>query len=531
MNENNFNKTPSTQKKPSSPDTPQDFSVFLWAGTGILLLALLFSRIIYPELVALTVILSILLMGGLTGLILQNRKALRSRTAAYGFNSVITVALVFGIVSVLNFLGYRYPSQLDTTHNKVHTLSDQSVKLLKSLKTPVQATYFAKTQQKEQFRPLLENYKAINPQFEVEYIDPDREPNRVKMAGVKKYGTLVLTYRTRENKVEDISEEKITNSLIKILKDKSPTLCTVIGHGEKNFEAQDAEGYQIVKKALMDQSYLVKDLSIIQETKVPDYCDAVALIGPTKMLLQPEVHALRDYLDRGGRAILAIDINLKGPEANPELLSLLDTWHVHASPAFVVDPLSRMFGVDASVAIIPTFNREHSITKDFQTQCVFPFTRPLEIKPGAPVGMNVQWLAQTTPKSWAVTDFGQIAKGEIRFHEGKDAQGPLNAAVTVEGKQKDSKATRDTRLVVFGSSFFATNHVSRNAGNLDFFVNSVSWAMEDESLISIRTKEEAPGKIELSQKAATAVGLLTIFVIPLLIAVGGVVIWVYRRKL
>ena len=98
-------------------------------------------------------------------------------------------------------------------------------------------------------------------------------------------------------------------------------------------------------------------------------------------------------------------------------------------------------------------------------------------------------------------DLKDLAKGEIQFKEGHDRPGPLNAALVVDGKKNDSSATRNTRIVAFGSSQFATNHFARFAGNLDFFINSVSWLMEDESLISIRDKEEGPGKVELSPKS------------------------------
>ncbi|MGZ3709230.1 MAG: hypothetical protein ACXWPM_10850, partial [Bdellovibrionota bacterium] len=170
-------------------------------------------------------------------------------------------------------------------------------------------------------------------------------------------------------------------------------------------------------------------------------------------------------------------------------------------------------------------------TKDFQTNCYFPFTRPVEVVPGAPVEMKVQWLGQTTPKSWAVTDLKMLASGQIEFRPGKDRNGPLNVAVAVDGKQKDSKAPRNTRLVVFGTSNFATNNYQRFGGNMDFFLNAASWVMEDESLISIRTKEEGPGKIELSFKTGRFILLLTVFVIPLLVAAAGIVIWIFRRRL
>jgi hypothetical protein len=530
MNQNNMS-TQNPNLASHRLSIPARLTPWLWTGAGLVTLALLFARVAFPELIWLTLVLCVLLLALLGCLVIQNQSSLRSRTTAYGVNSLVTIILVFGIVGVANFLGSRYPLKKDFTQNKLHTLSDQTVKVTRSLTSPLKVTYFGKIAEKEKARPLLDNYKALNPKFEVEYVDPDREPSRAKLAGIKKYGTVLLSFGTRESKVEDLSEEKLTNAMIKIVKDKSPTLCAVTGHGEKSFDSGDAEGYQAAKKALLEQAYQVRDVNIIQETKIPDTCDAVAVIGPTKSFLAPEAAALKDYLNNGGRAVFAIDVNLKGPEYSPELVSILEGWYAKPLNALVVDPLSRMFGVDASVAILANFNRSQAITKDFQANCVFPFTRPLEILPNAPSGLSVQWLAQTTPKSWAATDFRQIAKGEIQFNPGQDKQGPLNAALTIDGKQKDSKATRNTRLVVFGSSFFATNQVSRNAGNLDFFLNSVSWAMEDESLISIRAKEETPGKVELSQRAASAIGLLTILVIPALIAVAGVSIWVYRRKL
>jgi ABC-type uncharacterized transport system involved in gliding motility auxiliary subunit len=515
-----------------SAKTGLNLTAALWAISGVLVFLLLCVRVIFPELFALTIVLAVGLLGSLGALMFQNQKALRSRSAAYGLNSFVTILLVIAIVGVLDFLTSRYPLKWDLTQNKVHTLSEQTVKLVKSLKNPVKATLFAKIQQREQFRPLLDNYKNLNPKFEVEYVDPDREPTRAKQMGIKKYGTLLLTVGNRENKIEDANEEKLTNSLIKLLKDKVPTLCVTTGHGEKNFTAQDQEGFSAVKKSLEDQSYQVRELSLLQETKVPDSCDAIAIMGPTKAFFEAEAKAIRNYLNEGGRAIIAIDLNIKsGQEYSPELLPILAEWHVKPATALVIDPLSRMLGVDASVAVIATFSKENAITKDFSGNCLFPFTRPLDILPGSPTGLNVHWIAQTTPKSWGVTNLKELATGQVRFEAGKDLVGPLNAVVAVEGKQKDSKATKDSRLVVIGSSFFATNNFEKFANNSDFFLNSVAWIVEDESLISIRTKDQTPGKIELSQKVGNAIALLTIIIIPVFIAIAGLVIWLRRRKL
>jgi ABC-type uncharacterized transport system involved in gliding motility auxiliary subunit len=109
--------------------------------------------------------------------------------------------------------------------------------------------------------------------------------------------------------------------------------------------------------------------------------------------------------------------------------------------------------------------------------------------------------------------------------------GPLDAAIAVEGKQKDSKAPRNTRLVVFGTSNFANNNFSRYGANSDFFLNATAWVMEDESTISIRAKDEGASRVELSQKQGMFIFLLTVIVIPVSIAVAGIVVWVLRRRL
>jgi ABC-type uncharacterized transport system involved in gliding motility auxiliary subunit len=85
--------------------------------------------------------------------------------------------------------------------------------------------------------------------------------------------------------------------------------------------------------------------------------------------------------------------------------------------------------------------------------------------------------------------------------------------------------------VVFGSGQFANNSYSRYGGNLDLFLNSVSWVLEDESMISIRAKDEDDSKIELSQNQGVAIFWICVVIAPLLIAAAGIVIWVRRKKL
>ncbi len=512
-------------------NSPEKTSFFLWTSLLGFSLALLIVLAVYPEILWLSLLIGVPLTACLLALIRLNLQKLKGRSAAYSLNSITTVALVLCLVGILNFLSSKHPQKIDLTQNKRHTFSDQTIKLVKGLQKPVKTIFFAKGQARMQFGPLLDNYRSLNPKFEVEYVDPDREPTRARQAGIKHFNTLQILTEGREARVEEPTEEKLTNALIKVLKDKAPTLCTVVGHGERNFSGADAEGAQTAKKALSDQAYELKEIDLAQERKIRDVCTALAILGPQKSFFEPELKIVRDFLANGGRAVIALDLNVKGAEFAPELNSLLGEWNIRVSNELIVDPLSRMMGVDASVPMLANFNREQAITKDFQGNCYIPFARPVDAAGNLAAGITPIWLGQTTPKSWVVSDLRTLSSGTATFTPGKDRGGPITVSMAIDGKLKNAKAPRNTRLVVFGSSLFMSNNYQRFGGNIDLFMNAVSWLMEDETLISIRSKDDEKSKIQLSQKQGAVIFLTTVIFIPLLTSIAGIVIWIRRKKL
>ncbi len=462
---------------------------------------------------------------------MTSKKELTKRTLSFGANSVFISILVIGIIGVVNFLSSQYPQKLDLTKNKIHTFSEQSEKVMKGLTDELKAEFYGDIGSKEKFRALFNNYKKLTNKFKFELVDPNKEPLRVKQAGIKKTETLVLTYKGKTMKVEEINEEKITNAVIKLSKNNKITVCTIVGHGEYSINSPDQTGLQAVKNGLEGQTYETKEITLAQETSVPSDCSAIAMIGPAKALFPSEIKAISDYLNNGGRAVFAVEAGIGQADQTREIREILKNWGVDVKTALIIDPVSRQLGVDASVPIIVQFNPDQPITKDFKAQCFFPFARPVEpVSPEIP-GIKTVWLSKTTPKAWGETDMASIAKGAVLYNPNSDLAPPLSTAISVSGKAKDSKATRDTRIVVFGSSQFVNNQYSRFGGNLDFFLNAVSWVLEDESLISIRAKEDESGKVELSQNEGMAIFWISVIIIPLLIAAFGIVIWVRRKKL
>jgi len=454
----------------------------------------------------------------------------KSRKLSFGVNSVFIVLVVVSIVGLLNFLGKQYPKRLDLTKNKLHTFSDQTLKVMQGLKAPVEATLYGDFGSREKYRPIFENYKKASNQFKYETVDPNKEPTRAKAAGIKKMDTLVLTYQGKTSRIEEVTEEKVTNELIKLTKEGKSTVCAVIGHGEASFSDNSATGFSVAKKGLEDQSYQIRELTLSQEAKIPADCSAIVMMGANKALFPNEVKVIEEYLNTGGRLVVGIDASLSGQDQNKELKKILEGHGVSTQSALIVDPVSKMIGVDATVPIIPTFNKDTALGKDFQGQAYLPFSRPLQLINPAPEGLKTNWVAKTTPNAFGETDFAALSKGTAK-KDASDPSGPLTTMVQVNGKRKDSKAERETRLVVFGSGQFANNQFSRFGANVDLLLNAISWVLEDESMISIRAKEDEGSTLELSQTQGILIFWTCVVLAPLLISIFGIVIWIRRKKL
>lgn len=477
---------------------------------------------------------ALVLLISLIFLLVENRKKLRGRAASFGMHSVLTVLIVISIVGVLNFLGSKYPKKLDLTKNRIHTLSDQSVKAVKSIQNPVKAVFYGKQPSQEKMKPLFRNYQEANPKFTYELMDPDKDLARFRAAGLTRADSAILTMGEKTSKLDEVNEEKLTNALIKLGKEKKRLVCSIIGHGEKSFKDEKASGLETLRKELEFQYYDFREVPLAQEGKIPAECDAVAIMGANRAPLEGEMKILDAYAANGGRLLVALDVDVaRGEESQQALLGVLAKWNIASKHALILDEVSKLLGVSPTVPVIATYSSDHAITKDFNASnnCLFPITRPLEILPDPPASLNVTWLAKSTPKSFGETSFKELKSQSASFNPGQDVVGPMTVAIAAEGKLKDSKAEKATRIVVFGTSLFAVNQFITIGSNKDFVLNSISWLMEDESLISIRTREDEAGKIELTQSMGWLILMATVIVVPLLISIFGIVYWVRRKKL
>src|SRR5581483_1101059 len=285
------------------------------------------------------------------------RRALAGRTARYGLNAAVLIVLILGVIALVEAMSYRHSWRVDLTENKRWSLSPQTIKVVQELPVPVKALVFFRPDQpgKRAAEDLLKQYAARSDgKFSWETVDADRSPLVARKYNVETYGTVVLEAtlsggQTKEEKVLDAEEEKLTNALIRVTRPGKRTVYFLKGHGEKDTGSTERTGYSQMKGAVEKLNYEVKDLLLAREPKVPDDAAIVVVAGPQKDLLPSEVDALGAYIARAGKVLFLVD-----PFQAPGLGAVLERWGLGLGNDVIIDvnPQAQLAGAGPEIPVV-----------------------------------------------------------------------------------------------------------------------------------------------------------------------------------
>ena len=233
------------------------------------------------------------------------------RQTKYLLYAAMYLLVFLAIVVVVNILADRYNKSYDSTSNKRYSLSEQTAKIVKGLKQPARITYFDQSTRFERAKDQLDQYANLSPKVHVEYVDPDKKPELARAAGVKSYGTAIVQIGDRKEEAKSLTEEGITGAFIRDLKTTTRTVCFVEGSGEHQIEDSERNGYSRFKELLGKDGYEAKSVNLITKAEIPGDCMVLVIGGPDADYQQPEVDAIKKYVEDGGRALVMLDPPLK----------------------------------------------------------------------------------------------------------------------------------------------------------------------------------------------------------------------------
>jgi ABC-type uncharacterized transport system involved in gliding motility auxiliary subunit len=445
----------------------------------------------------------------------------KARQTRYGAYLAIYVLVIIGVLGAVNYLAFQNDKTFDTTANKRYTLSDQTQKIVKGLKSDTRITYFDKSTNFTRAKDLLERYSILSSKLHVSYVDPDKKPDLARAAGIRSYGSIVVENGLKKQEAKSLSEEEVTGALIRSLKTGERVACFATGSGELSTEGSERSGISLLKAALEKNSMKTKTFSFFEKTEVPADCSVAVIAGPKKDYLDPAVEALKKYLDNGGKALLMIDpaIDFGKGDSNsgsPAIAKMLSGYGVTLDNDLVIDAsgVGQLFGFNEASPIVMKYG-QHAITSPMTDQAsVFPIVRSMEVKAPA------EKLIETSANSYATTKLTP----PISIDPSKDKKGPFTIAATGSAGGKG-------RFVVVGTSSAAANQMFgiSKIGNSDLILNMMNWLTADEDLISIRPKDPEDRRITMTSRQMSTLFYTSVIFFPLVVIIAGFSMWWRRR--
>ena len=190
---------------------------------------------------------------------------LKARQTKYAAYAATYILVVLAVVVVANILADRHNKSFDATSNKRYSLSDQTAKIVKGLKQDATITYFNQSTRFRDGKDLLGEYANLSPNVHVNYVDPDKDPQAAREAGIKSFGTAVVQVGLKKEEAKSMTEEGITGAFIRDLKSTTRTVCFVSGSGEHHIGDSDRQGYSRFKDLLGKDNYETKSINLIQK--------------------------------------------------------------------------------------------------------------------------------------------------------------------------------------------------------------------------------------------------------------------------
>ena len=470
---------------------------------------------------------------------------MKTRQTKYGAYATAYVLVIIAVLAAANFLANRYDKSYDATKNKQFSLSDQTVKVVKGLKSDVKMTYFGQTDSFPQAKDLLGRYTSESSKVSVTYVDPVKKPSIAKAAGFRSDSPVVIDSGMKKEGAKSLTEEEVTGALIRALKTGERNVCFLEGAGEHSLDETQAGGFSFAKQLLERDNYKTKAVTLkpaatpeagktvaIGQTaapgavEVPKDCTATVMGGPQTDYPAPAVDAIKKYVEGGGRALFMLDNVLRIGRSEPAsenagLTAMLTGWGVTVNKDLVLDltGIGQLFGFGPEVVVVTNYESHPIVQPLTRIMTAFPLVRSLETKNGDKT--SVSKLVATNEEAVAVS--AVPSNGAVDPSKGKKGPHTLAAAGTFSGAQG--------RFVVVGSSLWAQNSLvgSRQLGNRDLLVNSVNWLTSDEDLISIRPKAPEDQQFNVTGQKLNSLFWLSIVIFPLGVVGFGLATWWKRR--
>lgn len=465
-----------------------------------------------------------------------NRRRFRIITA-------ITTAIVVAIGSFAVLLCYKLDWSFDMTTERLFTLSEQTVSVLRGLDENVDiAGVYATGKEEQMIQSLLGEYTKASDKINVEYIDAERDPGKLASYALDvtsvANGSVIVKSAERSDIIsgdelfeEDTDgsrlfagEREITGAIRYVTSEEMPAVYFVQGNGETDYTT-----YLTEAASDLDQSACeVRSLRLTEGEAIPKDAAMLIFVSPQTDISDEALIKLQDYSRKGGSIFLMIDPVTSSNEVNYTNLSkFTNEYGIDITNNFVVEEDPQHYLSQRNTFLIPLYG-EHEIVTDMakrQGMVILPSVRALGTGEYDTSEITNTVLLQSSNTSWCRND---MTVKEPQFTE-NDHIGPWPLAFA-SVKSNVKWGENASRMVVIGNSIFSYDSMAEVQTNRELFMNCALWLLGNRESEIIATKSINSGSVIIRGSEFVSLAIVCVAVLPGIAFALALVVGIRRRN-
>jgi hypothetical protein len=338
---------------------------------------------------------------------------------------------------------------------------------------------------KDEALALLERYRRVSDLFSI-----SPEP------ALPGEGVLLRT-AARQEFLPTVSEETITNALVRLNEQRNRVVYVLAGHGEPAVDDPGPAGFAGLTRLLNREQGEVRRLLLVSAAAVPADADLVIVPSGGKALLPEEHAALERYIRAGGRALFFLASEYAAAWAD-----LLAEFGIMWDKQWVAQRVAARPVKDHPLAQAVPRNTAAMLSGFF----------PLKVWGRLPEGAEVRpALVSEDGEQLSATLAAARAPG----------QGFLIFGVT--GEYPTIGASSRARLAVFGGQGFATNAEFSLLANQEVLAGCIRWLTRGEHQVRIPPRLRTPAQMIIAPESLENTFVFLVLLPPELFLLAGVI--------
>lgn len=456
----------------------------------------------------------------------------------------ILIALFIGINYGVKKLDLK---DIDVTKDKVNSISDQTKEQIKNVNQDIKIYFFGIEEDSTPVK-LVKQYKQENDKISYEVISAGSRQDLEEKYGITEEASVIIIEAGDKSKILtpndlyiydyttyeqiDLTEQKITNTIMMLISGKDPKVYFLTGHNEYSIENHMTILSAYIKNEVND----IESLNLISAESIPEDCSVLAVMTPDTDFNDMEVTKIIEYINKGGKILWFTEPELNG-EKRPNVQKILDLYGVSVDEGVIkeTDPKKVLNG--SNNFVVPSMSSSNKITEGIAKSGALMLFNPGKLNFAndeklEELGLEVDNLLTTSEKSFFRKDLS------IKSTEATDNE---EVGSFIIASQINKKINDDTisSMVICASNLFITDYNNIPIGNQnvplvglynnkDFVLTSIAVLSDREDAIKIEknTNVVTYNATEAQDRIIKTI----IFTVPILIVLIGVIVSKRRKR-